>query len=95
MLTDQQYRGLVYLAQRVGQVVSGDELAEHLWPGEAHEVDNQRIAQVIHRIRLALGDRQKPYRIWKPDPNVAIASIMHSASALVSLNHRPTESDDV
>ena len=68
VLTDQQYRGLVYLAQRVGQVVSGDELAEHLWPGEAHEEDDQRIAQDIHRIRLALGDRQKPYHYLETRP---------------------------
>jgi hypothetical protein len=68
VLTDQQYRGLVYLAERVGQVVSSDELAEHLWPEEAHEVDDQRIAQVIHRIRLVLGDRQKPYHYLETLP---------------------------
>jgi DNA-binding winged helix-turn-helix (wHTH) protein len=82
VLTDQQYRGLVYLAQRVGQVVSGDELAEHLWPGEAHEVDDQRIAQVIHRIRLALGDRQKPYRYLETRPKRGYC--LHNAQSIHS-----------
>jgi DNA-binding winged helix-turn-helix (wHTH) protein len=82
ILTDQQYRGLVYLAQRVGQVVSGDELAEHLWPGEAHEVDDQRIAQVIHRIRLALGDRQKPYRYLETRPKRGYC--LHNAQCICS-----------
>ena len=67
-LTDQQYRSLIFLAERIGQVISGDELAEHLWPEEAYEVDDQRIAQVIHRIRVALGDRQKPYHYLETLP---------------------------
>lgn len=67
-LTDQQYRALLYLIEHVERVVSKDELAEHVWPDEAYEVDDQRIAQIIHRLREALGDRQKPFRYLETRP---------------------------
>ncbi len=60
-LPDLPYRALVYLAQRADVVVSKDELAETLWPAESHEVDDQRIAAVISRLRQALGDGAETY----------------------------------
>ncbi len=60
-LPDLPYRALIYLAQRVDQVVTKDDLANALWPDEFHEVDDQRIATVISRLRQALGDRNETY----------------------------------
>lgn len=60
-LPDLPYRALVYLAQRAGVVVSKDDLAETLWPADFHDVDDQRIAAVISRLRQALGDRNETY----------------------------------
>ena len=87
-LTDQQYRALVFLVERTGQVVSPDKLAEHIWPGEAYEVDDQRIAQVVHRIRVALGDRQKPFKYLATLPKrgyrLQYAQTIRTGIALIS-----------
>jgi DNA-binding winged helix-turn-helix (wHTH) protein len=61
-LSDLQYRALVYLAQNAGRVVSRDELANHLHPDETYISTDQSLDTLIHRLRDALNDRQKPAR---------------------------------
>jgi DNA-binding response OmpR family regulator len=56
-----EYRALIYLAARAGQVVSKEELAEHVWQTTYYEEDDQRISALIYRLRDALHDKQTPY----------------------------------
>lgn len=50
---------LVYLARRAGDVVSADEILEHVWPGVV--VGDHSVYQGIARLRKALGDgSQRP-----------------------------------
>src|SRR5689334_17311626 len=67
-LSDEVYRALIYLAQHTGQVVSRDEFANHIWQGKYYEGDDQRISQLISRLRKALKDKQKPYKYLETLP---------------------------
>ncbi len=60
-LTDLEYRGLLHLALQDGQVVTKDELANHLYPEPYYEGDDQRISTLIYRIRRALDDNRQIY----------------------------------
>lgn len=52
------YTALVYLVTRVNEVVSKDELANHIYTGDYYEGDDQRISAVIYRLRSALGNKE-------------------------------------
>lgn len=52
------YKALVYLVERVNEVVSKDELANYIYPGDYYEGDDQRISAIIYRLRNALGDKK-------------------------------------
>ena len=60
--TDLQYRAVVYFVQHVGQVVSRDELINHLHPDEAYLKSDQSLDTLVHRLRDLLSDLQKPYK---------------------------------
>lgn len=64
------YNALVYLIERVNEVVSKDELANHIYPGDYYEGDDGPISAIIYRLRQVLGDkkliqtlRKRGYRI--------------------------------
>ena len=61
-LTELEYRALVYLSKRTGEVVSKGEFTNHLWGKAYHAKDDQRISALIHRLRDALQDRRKPHQ---------------------------------
>jgi DNA-binding winged helix-turn-helix (wHTH) protein len=61
-LTELEYRALVYLSKRAGEVVSKEEFTNHLWGKVYHAKDDQRISALIHRLRDALQDRRKPHQ---------------------------------
>lgn len=52
-----EYRALVYLAERAGQVVSKDDLAKYVWQQDYYQEDDQRISAVIYRLRRTYGVR--------------------------------------
>ncbi|MCA9928878.1 MAG: caspase family protein [Anaerolineales bacterium] len=60
-LSNLEFQALVYLAKRSGEVVSKDELANSVYPGEHYEGDDQRISALIYRLRSAV-ELQKPYQ---------------------------------
>lgn len=53
-LPDMDYRALLLLAERSGQVVTKDELAMHVWGEKYYEHDDNRISALIYRLRSAL-----------------------------------------
>lgn len=57
---------LVYLAERVGQVVSRAELEERLWPGRI--VTEDSVTTAIAKLRRALGDNARRPRIVETVP---------------------------
>jgi hypothetical protein len=52
------YQALVYLTQRVDQLVPYDDLVNHVWPEDAYQVSDSRVTTLIHRLRNALKDTQ-------------------------------------
>jgi len=58
-LTRLELRLLLYLGRHIEQVVSRDELAEHVWGKYDEGMDNARIDQAIARIRKKLNDDSK------------------------------------
>jgi DNA-binding winged helix-turn-helix (wHTH) protein len=61
-LSEREYRALIYLAQRSGQVVSKDDFASYVWQEEYFVEDDQRISALVYRLRDALKDKHRPYR---------------------------------
>ncbi len=54
-----EYRMLLYLAERVGQVVFEDELGNHIYPDEHYEGDDQRLTASVYRLRQALPEEHR------------------------------------
>jgi DNA-binding winged helix-turn-helix (wHTH) protein/TolB-like protein len=54
-LQDQPFRLLVYLVERAGEIVTRDELREHLWPAEFVDFDHS-LNTAIRKLRAALDD---------------------------------------
>ncbi|KAA3664981.1 MAG: hypothetical protein DWQ04_02950 [Chloroflexi bacterium] len=59
-LTSLEFKAILYLASRSGEVVSKDELANAIYPEEYYEGDDSRISTLVYRLRNAIGDT-KPY----------------------------------
>lgn len=55
-----ELRALISLTERVNQVVTKDELSELIHPEDACPASDWSLSSLIHRIRRALGDREKP-----------------------------------
>lgn len=55
-LTGPQWRALVLLYERRGEVVSYEELAAHIWPEVERDNVRRHIDRLIERIRMRLGD---------------------------------------
>ena len=50
---------LLLLVQRAGELVSRDEIARHLWPGDVFVEVDAGIQTAVLKIRQALGDRSR------------------------------------
>ena len=55
-LTEPQWRALLLLWERRGEVVSYEELAAHIWPELERDDARRHIDRIIERIRMRLGD---------------------------------------
>jgi len=53
-----ELRLLTLLERRAGTVVTKDEIAAYLWPSEQGDVSDERIEQLISRVRRKLGERR-------------------------------------
>jgi DNA-binding winged helix-turn-helix (wHTH) protein len=67
-LTDLQFRGLVYLARNSGLVVSRENLAKFLHPDETYTRSDESLDTLIHHIRKAIDDLDKPHRYLETHP---------------------------
>ncbi len=59
-LTALEYRALVCLAERVGQVVAKDELFAQIYPEDLCDASDGSLHSLIYRLRRALGDDGRP-----------------------------------
>lgn len=55
-LTEPQWRALLLLWERRGEVVSHEELASHIWPEIERDDARRHVDRLIERIRMRLGD---------------------------------------
>ena len=59
-LTALEYRALVCLTERVGQVVAKDELFDQIYPEDLCDASDGSLHSLIYRLRKALGDDGRP-----------------------------------
>jgi DNA-binding winged helix-turn-helix (wHTH) protein len=67
-LSELEYRALTCLAERIGQIVSKDDLARGIYRQEYYVGADQPIYSIVYRIRTALGDTSRPHRYLETVP---------------------------
>ncbi len=86
---------LLYLAEKAGQVVSRQELEEHVWKNQI--VGYDAISRTIINIRKALNDSSRDPRVIETIPKVGyrlIAEVRHSVAAQPrNRSHTPPRAD--
>lgn len=71
-LTAQEYQALSYLCQHVDRLISRDQLADHLWPGSAIDINDAAISTLISRLRHKLGDSARQPRYLETIPGQGV-----------------------
>ena len=67
-LQEQPLRLLALLLEHAGDLVSREEIATQLWPGDAYGDLDHRLSNAVNRIRIALGDSAESPRFLETIP---------------------------
>ena len=71
---------LLLLLERRGDVISRDDLRQHLWPADTFVDFDHGLNSAMNRLREALGDSAESPRFIERCPNAATASSRQSKS---------------
>ena len=86
------YEALSYLCQHAGELVSRDQLVQHLWPTAEGDVNEAAIDAIAYRLRRRLGDSARQPRYLETRPGQGF--ILHRAAYAGSSLAAKKESDD-